>query len=107
MVKSLIGHGDDYAAQRAYRIIGLPSARLEILRFVLAFDEVSTAEIMQTLNMTRNGVLRHLEVLSSEGLIVNRRATHPRGAGPITYWRGDADEARGALEALTAHLFAK
>jgi predicted ArsR family transcriptional regulator len=105
MAKLLVGHGDDYTAQRAYRVTGSPPARLEVLRFVLAYPETTTAEVMVALNMSRNGVLRHLKVLADEGMLEMRHATHPRGAGPITYWRANVDEAWAVFEALGDHLF--
>ncbi|GGF21487.1 ArsR/SmtB family transcription factor [Subtercola lobariae] len=104
MSVSLVGHGDDYAAARAYRALGATSTRVEILRLVLASGEVSAAELMAALALTRNGVHHHLRALTDDGLLLERHTTHPRGSGPITYWRADPDEVLTMLEDLTAHV---
>jgi DNA-binding transcriptional ArsR family regulator len=106
VARSLIGRGDSIAAERACRVIGATPTRLEVLRMIVAFEDISTAELIEALDLTRNGVLRHLKVLKSEGLISATRTTHPRGAGPITYWRADVDELGDVLESLSHHLLA-
>lgn len=104
MSRSLMGYGNYVAAERACRIIGATPTRLEVLRMIVAFDDVSTSEIVDSLELTRNGVLRHLKVLEAEGLIVRTRTTHPRGAGPITYWRADVDQLDDVFESLSDHV---
>ncbi|TIH33898.1 ArsR family transcriptional regulator [Subtercola vilae] len=78
-------------AELAVAGLGVSAARLEILRFILSKREVSVTAIMVEVGMTRNGVRRHLEALQHSGLISERRTTHPRGSGPITYFSANED----------------
>ncbi|MBM7470842.1 helix-turn-helix domain-containing protein [Subtercola frigoramans] len=78
--------------QRAQAVFGISSVRLDIITALLSGCELSDAALMERFSLTRNGIRRHLKVLESEGIIVGRHTTHPRGAGPITYWRADPDE---------------
>lgn len=101
---SLIGHGDLEAAERACRVLCIAPLRIEILRFVLCRTEVSAATLMKEFGLTRNGALSHIKVLAEEDLLTQRRATHPRGSGPITYWRADRAGVQSVLETLTRHV---
>jgi predicted ArsR family transcriptional regulator len=84
--------------------LGVSPVRLEILRFVISKREVSVSAIMTELGMTRNGIRRHLDCLRESGLISERHTTHPRGAGPITYWRADENSVAYALDWLSTQL---
>jgi predicted ArsR family transcriptional regulator len=92
MVFSLTGVGNDALAARSYRTLGASPVRIEILRLLLAAGELSAADLMAELGLTRNGVRRHLHALRQDGLLTERHTTHPRGSGPITYWGADPDE---------------
>lgn len=48
--------------------------------------------------------MQHLRILSEVGLITKRKSTHPRGSGPITYWRADRNEVEVVLERFVHHL---
>lgn len=100
----LVGYGYDDAAALAYRALGATSTRVEILRLVLSSREVSTADVMNALGLSRNGVTRHLRELNADGLLCERHATHPRGSGPITYWSADADRVLDVLDSLVDHV---
>lgn len=102
--RSLVGLGDPEAAARAYAALGMQPLRVEILRYVLSRTEVSTAEVMREFGLTRNGVTRHLQSLGDDGLLTRRQTTHPRGAGPITYWAAIPDEVVDLVDRLLAHL---
>jgi DNA-binding transcriptional ArsR family regulator len=92
---------DDAQEWRAAgRALGIPDTRLAVIQLASCSDEVTAGELMRELRMTRNGVGRHLEALTRDGLLIERRATHPRGSGWITYWSLDADALRSALDAL-------
>ncbi|CAN5248687.1 hypothetical protein BH09ACT6_BH09ACT6_26860 [soil metagenome] len=78
--------------QRAQAVFGVSSVRLDIITALLAGGEVSDAALMDRFGLTRNGIRRHLKALEAQGIITGRHATHPRGSGPITYWRADAEE---------------
>jgi predicted ArsR family transcriptional regulator len=101
---SLVGFGDHDAAARAYDAFGILPLRIEIVRFALSRPEFSAADVMAEFGLTRNGALQHLRKLTDEGLLFERRCTHPRGSGPITYWRADADGVHDLLAALVDHV---
>lgn len=105
MPTALFGYGDADAAHRAYTMLGATQSRLETLRLILAYPEVSTSDIARALDLTRNGVQPHLDALTRAGVVRERHTTHPRGSGPITYWSGDADEVHIVFESLLSHLF--
>ncbi|WP_161580309.1 MULTISPECIES: ArsR/SmtB family transcription factor [Subtercola] len=97
-------HLDLHGPDSAYSGLGVSFSRLEILRIVLARTEVSSSTVMAEMGMTRNGVTRHLEALRNAGLISERRTTHPRGSGPITYWRADRGDVWDAVDELGQYL---
>ena len=101
---SLVGFGDDESAARAYGALAILPLRVEILRFVLSRSEVSVADVMAEFGVTRNGALQHLKGLGDEGLLLARRCTHPRGSGPITYWRAYPDEVEALMQRLVGHI---
>jgi len=102
--RSLVGHGDPLAAARISRVFGANVLRLEITRYLVTRDETSTADVMREFGLSRNGALAHLRELDAEGIVVAVRHTHPRGSGPITYWRVDPDEVELALRTLVEHV---
>ncbi|WP_426518185.1 hypothetical protein ACPPVQ_02220 [Diaminobutyricibacter sp. McL0618] len=102
---SLVGLGDELAAGRAYQGLGIASSRVEILRFVLSRSEVSTADVMREFCITRNGARNHLESLSAQNLVTVRHATHPRGSGPIRYWRANPPEVALLLDLFADYVF--
>ncbi|PQZ55340.1 hypothetical protein CQ040_09910 [Microbacterium sp. MYb54] len=63
--------------------------RVDLLRLMLAHDELTAIELMDALELTRIGVGKHLNELTEAGLLIERRATHPRGTGGVIYWRAD------------------
>lgn len=101
---SLVGLGDDIAAQRAYRGLGITSLRVELLRFVLSRPRVCTADAMQEFGITRNCAHHHLHALNSQGLLSALHTTHPRGSGPITYWSADEAEVEELFTTLLDHV---
>jgi DNA-binding transcriptional ArsR family regulator len=104
MLNSLVGYGDEVAAERVNRVLGVRATRVEILRLIVASSEASAAELMSETGLTRNGVIGHLRILTEEGLLIERHATHPRGSGPITYWRADVDEVLSVLDVFSMHV---
>ncbi|WP_425562260.1 FaeA/PapI family transcriptional regulator [Leifsonia kafniensis] len=92
------------SSARIFRALSISPTRVEILRQIIDQQEVSTADIMSKFGLTRNGARSHLVSLSTEGLITYRRSTHPRGSGPITYWRPDVDEVALLLDELSLYL---
>ncbi len=102
--QSLAGFGNDLLAARAYSVFAMVPLRAEILRFALSRPEVSTAEVMAELELTRNGALQHLKRLKEGGLLNARRSTHPRGSGPITYWKADRAEITTLFESFLRHV---
>jgi predicted ArsR family transcriptional regulator len=102
---SLLGFGDDYIAARAYSAFGISHRRVEILRFLMSRRESSVADLMCEFALTRNGALGHLKAMERQGLVSVRHSTHPRGAGPISYWRADTAAVRELLEGLLSHVF--
>jgi predicted ArsR family transcriptional regulator len=73
-------------------VFSMSPVRIEIIRILVSHGEASIADLAAQLKLSRNGVKSHLSQLESEGVAARRQATHPRGSGPITYWRADIDE---------------
>jgi predicted ArsR family transcriptional regulator len=94
----------DTVIEHAHRALGTGATRIEILRFTIASGEVTSSQLMAELGLTRNGVRAHLVALTAEGLLIERHATHPRGCGPVTYWRADIDEVIAVMDALSEHV---
>jgi predicted ArsR family transcriptional regulator len=78
--------------------------RVALLQYVLAREECTALELMQTLNLTRNGVGKHLDELTAAGFLLERRATHPRGVGGVIYWSADRERIAAELWRLTGDL---
>ena len=104
MLKKLIGHGDGATAALACRVLGATSLRIEILRALIASQQVSTAEVMEEFSLSRGQAMSHLKDLEQSGMLTKQRTTHPRGSGPITYWRPNADGVEDVLDSLFSHL---
>ena len=79
-------------------------ARLRTLRVVMDGGDVTAKDVMQALGLTRSAVGYHLSALTDAGVIRERRATHPRGSGPVIYWSADRDAIHALRDTLTAHL---
>ena len=101
---SLIGTGDEHLAWSAYSALGISHRRVEILRFLLSREQTSVSQVMVEFGLTRNGVLGHLRAMQNGGLVSVRRSTHPRGAGPISYWKADTGAVSDLLEGLQLHV---
>lgn len=99
----LIPESDD-AGRDARLVLGVRPARLALLRIVIANGEVTAQELMDALDMTRNGVGLHLKVLTDAGLLIRRQATHPRGTGGIYYWSANVEAIRETLDTLSASV---
>lgn len=67
-------------------------------------QDVTAKDVMQALDLTRSAVGYHLAALTEAGLIHERRATHPRGRGPIIYWSADREAIRELRDTLIQHL---
>lgn len=85
-------------------LLDASKVRVDLLRLMLAHDELTALEVMDALTLTRNGVGKHLNALTEAGFLVERRATHPRGIGGVIYWRADRDRIARTLWALTGSL---
>lgn len=85
-------------------LLGASPVRVAVLHAVLAHGEVTALELMGALQLTRNGVGRHLTELTAAGFLIERRATHPRGSGDVIYWRADRDRVAAELWRLTGQL---
>ncbi|MGO2933145.1 ArsR/SmtB family transcription factor [Microbacterium sp.] len=94
----------DAEGDRLGRALGVTRARIEVLRLALARHEVTAAELMDELGLSRSGLGRHLAILTDEGLLSERRATHPRGSGPVIYWIANADAVRAAIDAFSRRI---
>lgn len=79
-------------------------ARLRTLRIVMDGQDVTAKDVMQALELTRSAVGYHLSALTEAGLIHERRATHPRGRGPIIYWSADREAIHDLRDTLVQHL---
>jgi DNA-binding transcriptional ArsR family regulator len=85
-------------------LFGASPNRVAVLRVVAAHTEVTALEVMDALDLTRSGVGRHLVALTAAGFLIERRATHPRGAGDVIYWRVDRVRLARTLWALSGVL---
>jgi len=101
---SLVGTGDEHLAWSAYSALGISHRRVEILRFLLSRERTSVSQVMAEFGLTRNGVLGHLRAMQQGGLISVSRTTHPRGAGPISYWKADTEAVFELMEGLQLHV---
>ncbi|RFA12397.1 hypothetical protein B7R22_16535 [Subtercola boreus] len=91
---------------RILAALGITETRLEILRILLSRPETTTAQLIRATGLSMNGVRAHLQALIGCGLVEGRRATHPRGSGPITYWRAAADDIEDLMDQLCRYLLA-
>lgn len=101
---SLLGLGDEASAARAFDSLAILPMRIEVLRLAMSQTEISTADVMQEFGVVRNCARQHLLELADECLLVARRTTHPRGSGPITYWRADRDQIEGLLDQFIVYV---
>lgn len=85
-------------------LLDASQVRVDLLRLMLAHDELTALEVMDALGLTRNGVGKHLNALTEAGFLIERRATHPRGIGGVIYWRADRDRIARTLWSLTGAL---
>lgn len=93
--------------QQIAALFGASPVRIAIVRVLLEHDEVTVTDLMDALSVTRNGVNWHLRQLDEAGLLIERRATHPRGAGAITYWRLNRDAAARSLWPFMGQLMGR
>lgn len=94
----------DAEGDRLGRALGVTRARIEVLRIALARGEVTANELMEELGLSRSGLGRHLAILTDEGLLSERRATHPRGSGPVIYWVANPAAVRAAIDAFSRRI---
>ena len=88
----------------ALDLVGISSTRLEIIRLLGERVEISDAALMAELGLARNSVRKHLRHLQACGIALPRHTTHPRGSGPITFWRVDSDVLDRVVATLCEHL---
>lgn len=79
-------------------------ARIKMIRFILDSGEVTAKDVMAETGLSRNAVGYHLTALTEARILHERRATHPRGSGPIIYWSADRDVVRAVRDVLYKHL---
>lgn len=83
------------------------SRREEILRFLRAQGDASLAELAQHVDLSKQGVLRHVEALEHAGLIERTAAAHEGPGRPEHRYRAThaaADLVPGAHRELAAEL---
>lgn len=90
--------------EEACATIAATPARLRTLRVVMDGGDVTAKDVMDALGLTRSAVGYHLAALTEAGMIHERRATHPRGRGPIIYWSADREAIHGLRDTLAKHL---
>jgi len=90
--------------EEACATIAATPARLRTLRVVMDGGDVTAKDVMDALGLTRSAVGYHLAALTEAGMIHERRATHPRGRGPIIYWSANREAIHGLRDALAKHL---
>jgi predicted ArsR family transcriptional regulator len=91
-------------AYRASAALGVNQTRLDLIHLLVNNPQCSTNDLMMALDLTRNGVLTHLKALESMQLVSEKRETHPRGSGPITYWLADIPEFEYLMGELSRFL---
>ncbi|GGF30806.1 ArsR/SmtB family transcription factor [Subtercola lobariae] len=101
---ALLHESDELVIARSYQALGIKSVRVEILRYILSNGETCASDLMREFGLSRNGVLAHLRALTTAGLLHERHDTHPRGSGPITYWRADLEDASVVLDTLVDYV---
>jgi DNA-binding transcriptional ArsR family regulator len=94
----------DARFEAACATIAATPARLRTLRVVMDHAEVTAKDVMQALDLTRSAVGYHLAALTDAGVIHERRATHPRGSGPVIYWSADPEAVAALRDTLIEHL---
>jgi len=80
--------------------LGVSTLCVEVLRETVRSEAVSTAEIADALGITQNAAWQQLRRLRAAKLVTQRRDTHPRGAGGISYWRADPTAIAAVLDDL-------
>ena len=101
---SALSAADAARLDEACATIAATPARLRTLRVVMDGGDVTAKDVMEALDLTRSAVGYHLTALTEAGMIHERRATHPRGRGPIIYWSADRDAIHHLRDTLTKHL---
>lgn len=86
-------------------MLGASGVRLRILQLAIRYGEVRAIELEEALGLTRNGVGAHLKELTAAGFLIERNATHPRGAGNVKYWRADRERIDRGLYELRGRIF--
>jgi hypothetical protein len=104
IIVSMSVHAEPLDLFDAYSAFGMNSSRMLILGVLLDRQETPTSRVVSETTMSLNGVRSHLLELERCGLVVARHSTHPRGAGPITYWSADADAIADFLESIYSYL---
>lgn len=84
--------------------IGATPTRLRTLRYVMAHRDATANDIVEALGLSRSNVHHHLTALRDAGILHERRATHPRGSGPIIYWTVDQEHVHAIRNVLFEHL---
>lgn len=90
--------------EEACAVLALTPARIETLRYVLDHEQVTAKDVMAATGLSRNATGNNLAALTQAGLLHERRATHPRGSGPIIYWSADRDVIHAARDVVFDHL---
>ena len=90
--------------EEACAAIAATPARLQTLRLVMNSAEVTAKDVMDALELSRTAAGYHLAALVEAGLIHERRATHPRGSGPVIYWAADLSAIHAVRDTLFQHL---
>jgi DNA-binding transcriptional ArsR family regulator len=101
---SNLSAADAVLLEEACATIAATPARLRTLRVVMDGGDVTAKDVMDALGLTRSAVGYHLAALTEAGMIHERRATHPRGRGPIIYWSADREAIHGLRDTLAKHL---
>lgn len=72
----------------AVSVLGVSSITLSIMR-ALAQNDASVSDLMRQLDLSRNGVLRHLHPLRRNGVVVARKVAIEGAYRPVTVYRLD------------------
>lgn len=72
----------------AVSVLGASSITLQLMR-ALAQQDASVSDLMAQLDLSRNGVLRHLHPLRQKGVVVARKIPVEGAYRPVTVYRLD------------------
>lgn len=98
------GPNEAPSLEEACAVVSGTPARIRVLRVVMDSTEVTANDVMASTGLSRNATGHHLTALLEAGAIRQRRATHPRGAGPVIYWSADLDVIHAIRDTLSSHL---